>query len=297
MEFKHFVLVAVYVPNAGEGLKRHDYRINEWDFDFHNYLASLEEEMGKPVILAGDLNVAHHEIDVYDPRGKEKVPGYTPEERQSFTDFLSRGFVDSYRLLYPARIQYSFWSMRQNLRPSNRGWRLDYFVLSSNYESKYGVELVDAIIDDPQKGSDHCPVALKLKVPVDGEAEERSKPFANSVLKTVGDIPDDTKGDPEEAKSESPKQGTADTTATGKASAESKTLKALPEVSAISGDEAVKEEQKAGKKRAKSTRGRRPKTEDTIEEPPVEAENEQVSTPPKKKKTFLRRGKSAASRR
>ena len=149
--------------------------------------------------------------------------------------------------------------MRQNLRPSNRGWRLDYFVMGSNYETKYGIELVDSIIDDGQKGSDHCPVALKLKVPVDGEAEERSKPFASSVLKTVADIPDDTKGDPEEAKSESPKQGTADTTATGKASAESKTLKALPEALTHSGDEAKKEEQNAGKKkRAKSTRGKKP---------------------------------------
>ena len=81
MEFNHFILVATYVPNAGEGLKRLGYRVKEWDADFHAYLKQLESERGKPVVLAGDLNVAHHEIDLYDPKGKEKVPGYTPEER------------------------------------------------------------------------------------------------------------------------------------------------------------------------------------------------------------------------
>ena len=140
--------MATYVPNSGDGLKRLDYRINEWDADFHAYLKRLEQEKGKPVLLCGDLNVAHNEIDLYDTKGKEKVPGYSPEERKSFTDLLSKGFRDTYRDLYPVRVQYSFWSVRQNLRQSNRGWRLDYCLLSDDHETKYGIELVDSIIDD-----------------------------------------------------------------------------------------------------------------------------------------------------
>ena len=104
LEFERFVLVAVYVPNAGEGLKRLNYRIESWDADFHDYLKKLENDKNKPVILAGDLNVAHHEIDIYDPKGKEKVPGYTPEERYSFTQLLDRGFTDTYRYLYPEKV-------------------------------------------------------------------------------------------------------------------------------------------------------------------------------------------------
>ena len=112
MEFSNFILVSTYVPNAGEGLKRLQYRIDEWDLDFHNYLRELEATKCKPVILAGDLNVAHTEMDIYDTQGKEKVPGYTPQERESFTKLLKSGFVDSYRELYPSKIQYTFWSVR-----------------------------------------------------------------------------------------------------------------------------------------------------------------------------------------
>jgi exodeoxyribonuclease III len=132
MEFKNFVLVVAYVPNAGEGLKRLQYRITKWDVDFHTYLKQLETERGKPVILTGDLNVAHNEIDIYDTKGKEKVPGYTPEERQSFGKLLSSGFVDTFRHLYPDLVKYTFWSVRQNLRVVNKGWRLDYFLISLN---------------------------------------------------------------------------------------------------------------------------------------------------------------------
>ena len=139
MEFNKFVLVATYVPNAGEGLKRLDYKIKEWNQDFHNYLKRLEIERRKPVVLAGDLNVAHKEIDIYDPKGKEKVPGYTPQERQSFDKLLKRGFCDTYRHLYPTRIQYTFWSVRARLRPVNKGWRLEYFLLSTDHESLYGI--------------------------------------------------------------------------------------------------------------------------------------------------------------
>lgn len=154
------------MPNAGEGLKRLDYRINEWDADFFAYLKHLEADRGKPVVLAGDLNVAQYEIDVYDTKNKHKVPGYTPQERASFTDLIeNKGFCDTFRHLYPMTIKYSFWSVRQNLRPSNRGWRLDYFLLSQDHESRYGIQLNDSIIDNEQFGSDHCPIALKLTMP------------------------------------------------------------------------------------------------------------------------------------
>lgn len=111
MEFKHFILVATYVPNAGDGLKRLDYRINEWDRDFHDYLKHLETERGKMVVLAGDLNVCHQEIDLWEPRGREYSPGYSQEERSSFTELLEvRGFVDTFRYLYPQKVQYTWFS-------------------------------------------------------------------------------------------------------------------------------------------------------------------------------------------
>ena len=173
MEFKKFILVATYVPNAGEGLKRLDYRVNQWDVDFTAYLKQLEADRGKPVVLAGDLNVALNELDVYDTKGKHKVPGYTPEERASFTDLLeNKGFCDTFRHLYPTTIKYSFWSVRANLRPSNRGWRLDYFLLSQDHESRYGIQLNDSIIDNEQFGSDHCPIALKLTMPDNEDTKE-----------------------------------------------------------------------------------------------------------------------------
>lgn len=119
------------------------------------------------MILAGDLNVAHTEKDVYDTKGKEKVPGYTPQERASFAKLLESGFVDTFRHLYPDRVQYSFWSIRQKLRESNRGWRLDYFLISKNQfeqDAPKHIELVDSTIMDTQMGSDHCPVGLQLRL-------------------------------------------------------------------------------------------------------------------------------------
>lgn len=101
-EYEKFYLVGVYVPNAGEGLKRIEYRVNEWDRDFRGYLEALEKE--KPVIVAGDLNVCHQEIDIYDPKGKHKSPGYSPQERASFTEFLKSGWVDTFRSMYPDKV-------------------------------------------------------------------------------------------------------------------------------------------------------------------------------------------------
>lgn len=100
-EFKEFILVATYVPNSGEGLRRLKYRVGEWDKDFQEYLTKLRKEKGKPLILTGDLNVAHLDIDIFDTKGKEKIACFTPEERKSFGDFLEKGFVDTFRYLYP----------------------------------------------------------------------------------------------------------------------------------------------------------------------------------------------------
>ena len=156
-EYDKFYLVGVYVPNAGEKLKRVEYRTNEWDRDFRGYLEALEKE--KPVILAGDLNVGHQEIDIYDPKGKHKSPGFSPQERANFTEFLKSGWVDTFRAFYPETVKYSFWSMRfGNLRPRNMGWRLDYFVVSENF-LKY---CEDSLIHNEYFGSDHCPVQLKV---------------------------------------------------------------------------------------------------------------------------------------
>ena len=127
MEFETFFLVSSYVPNSGDKLQRLDYRVDDWDSSFQSYLLSLP----KPVVLTGDLNVAPTELDIYDTKGKDKVAGFTPRERDSFTGFLTRsGWVDAFRALYPSKVEYTFWSVRQNLRESNKGWRLDYFIVA-----------------------------------------------------------------------------------------------------------------------------------------------------------------------
>lgn len=120
-EFDKFILVAVYVPNSGvDGLNRLSYRVNEWDKDFMGYLKDLEVKNNKPVILCGDLNVAHHEIDIFGPKGKEKRAGFTPEERKSFGNFLDQqGFVDTYRQLNPNTVKYSYWNLRSGARERN----------------------------------------------------------------------------------------------------------------------------------------------------------------------------------
>ena len=158
MEFEKFIVVAVYTPNAGEGLKRLQYRTEEWDLDFFAHLKKLEGKE-KAVICTGDLNVAHQEIDIYDPKGKEKTPGYTPEERKSFDDFLNEAsFVDTFRFLNPEKVLYTFWSIRANLRPVNKGWRLDYFLINQSFMSM----VKSSEIHNEFMGSDHCPISLTL---------------------------------------------------------------------------------------------------------------------------------------
>ncbi len=157
-EFENFFLVTVYVPNSGEGLKRLDYR-ERWDADFIFYIAQLTSK--KPVIIAGDLNVAHKEIDI--ARAKEnynKSAGYTQREIDGFDKLLNSGFVDTYRHLYPTEVKYSYWNQMFNARARNRGWRIDYFLVSSTLIS----QVKDASICNEYMGSDHCPVVLNIEI-------------------------------------------------------------------------------------------------------------------------------------
>jgi exodeoxyribonuclease-3 len=157
-EFDGYYLVTVYVPNAGEGLKRLDYRA-KWDEDFRKYLVALNQK--KPVIIAGDLNVAHQPIDI--ARAKEnynKSAGYTQIEIDGFTRLLESGFVDVFRRLYPEEVKYTYWNYLFNARSRNVGWRIDYFLVSDELVSK----VKDAPIYNQYLGSDHCPVGLLLEV-------------------------------------------------------------------------------------------------------------------------------------
>ena len=128
LEFQKFYFLVCYVPNAGRKLERLDYRVKEWDADFFQYLKLLKQK--KMVILAGDLNVAHNNIDIYEPKGHDKAAGFTKEERNSFSKLLNEfGFVDSFRHLHPEEKKFSYFSFFGNAKGLNRGWRLDYFVV------------------------------------------------------------------------------------------------------------------------------------------------------------------------
>ena len=141
LEFNEYFLINVYTANSGEGLKRIDYRIKTWDTYFRNYVKSLSKK--KPIIITGDLNVAHHEIDLHSPKTNKKSAGFTPEERESFTKLLNEvNLVDTYRNLYPEKIEYSYWTYLANSRSKNKGWRIDYFLISKNKLSyKFKFEL------------------------------------------------------------------------------------------------------------------------------------------------------------
>lgn len=157
LEFKDYYLVNVYTPNSQAELARLNYRLN-WEDDFRNYLLTLNSK--KPVILCGDLNVAHTEIDLKNPKTNTTNAGFTIEERNKFTQLLESGFVDSFRYLHPNVIDaYSWWSYRFNARKNNAGWRIDYFIVSSKIKDK----IVEANIHNEILGSDHCPVELIIK--------------------------------------------------------------------------------------------------------------------------------------
>ena len=157
LEMNDFYLVCCYTPNSQDGLKRLDYRMT-WENDFQHYLCQLDEK--KPVILCGDLNVAHEEIDIKNPKSNRHNAGFTDEERQQFTQLLSCGFKDTFRTLYPERVTYSWWSYRFQARQKNAGWRIDYFVVSDRLMDRVS----DARIHTDILGSDHCPVELELKL-------------------------------------------------------------------------------------------------------------------------------------
>jgi|GEM_PF-100716 len=157
-------IVALYVPNAGQKLERLDYRTRKWDLDLREYVTKLSDETNAPTIICGDLNVAHRDIDLYNPTAKHipKTPGCTEAERLSFTAFLESGFVDAFRHLYPeAKGAFTYWSTRANNKPGNKGLRLDYFCVPESFVEKV---LDTYIMSEATEGaSDHCPIALVLK--------------------------------------------------------------------------------------------------------------------------------------
>ena len=157
LEFSDFFLVTVYTPNSQRELARLDYRMT-WEDAFADYLCALDRQ--KPVVVCGDMNVAHQEIDLKNPKTNVKNAGFTPQERAKMTALLGRGFVDTFRLLHPdARDRYSWWSYMQRARERNIGWRIDYFLASERLAPKVAL----AEIDDQIMGSDHCPVILELE--------------------------------------------------------------------------------------------------------------------------------------
>ncbi len=158
LDMDDFYLVTVYTPNSQDQLARLDYRM-DWENDFRNYLTELDKQ--KPVIVCGDMNVAHKEIDLKNPKTNRRNPGFTDEERAEFTKLLEAGFVDTFRLIHPDLTDaYSWWSYRMRAREKNVGWRIDYFVVSERLAPK----VTDANIRADSYGSDHCPVVLELDI-------------------------------------------------------------------------------------------------------------------------------------
>ncbi|MCR4701960.1 MAG: exodeoxyribonuclease III [Bacteroidaceae bacterium] len=155
LEMPDFFLVTVYTPNSQDELKRLDYRMR-WEDDFQAYLKKLDAQ--KPVIVCGDMNVAHQEIDIKNPKTNRRNAGFTDEEREKFGSLLSKGFTDTFRFKHPDEVTYSWWSYRFRAREKNAGWRIDYFVTSERLNDK----IKDAKIHTQIMGSDHCPVELEL---------------------------------------------------------------------------------------------------------------------------------------
>lgn len=159
MEFEKYFLVTVYTPNAKRGLERLEYRHKKWDPTFLKYMKKLEKK--KPVVMCGDFNVAHKEIDLARPKDNVKNAGFTPEEREGCDKIIESGFIDTFRLKHPdAEGEYSWWSNFNKARERNVGWRIDYFFVSSKLKSKVD----DAFIRQKVMGSDHCPVGITLNI-------------------------------------------------------------------------------------------------------------------------------------
>ena len=156
LEMDDFHLVTVYTPNSQDGLRRLDYRM-KWEKDFQDYLHRLDKK--KPVVVCGDMNVAHEEIDIKNPKTNRRNAGFTDEEREKMTRLLDSGFIDTFRTPYPEQVTYSWWSYRFRARERNTGWRIDYFLISERLRDR----LEDAKIHTEIMGSDHCPVEVDLK--------------------------------------------------------------------------------------------------------------------------------------
>lgn len=156
LEMSDYYLVNVYVPNSQDGLKRLDYRMR-WEDDFRAYLCRLAEN--KPVVVCGDMNVAHQEIDLKNPGTNRRNAGFTDEERACMDKMLATGFIDTWRYLHPEEVKYSWWSYRMNARERNAGWRIDYFLVSTPFMNR----VLSADIHNGIFGSDHCPVELVIK--------------------------------------------------------------------------------------------------------------------------------------
>lgn len=157
LEYENFYLLCVYTPNSQRELTRLDYRMT-WEDALREYMQKLDSK--KPVIYCGDLNVAHQEIDLKNPKTNHHNAGFTDEERNKFTELLNAGFTDSYRYLYPEKIEYSWWSYMFHAREKNVGWRIDYFVISDRLAPK----IKEATIYTDIMGSDHCPVGIEIKI-------------------------------------------------------------------------------------------------------------------------------------
>lgn len=157
MEMDKYYLVTVYTPNSQDELRRLDYRM-QWEDDFRAFLKQLDAK--KPVIVCGDMNVAHEEIDIKNPKTNRRNAGFTDEEREKMTMLLGSGFTDTFRTLYPEQVTYSWWSYRFRARERNTGWRIDYFLVSDRLRD----QLTDAKIHTDIFGSDHCPVEVDLNV-------------------------------------------------------------------------------------------------------------------------------------
>ena len=158
LEFENFYYVTAYVPNSQDGLKRLDYRM-KWENDIRDYLIKLKNN--KPVIYCGDLNVAHNEIDLKNPKTNRKNAGFSDEEREKFQTLLNSGFIDTFRYKYPTKEgAYSWWSYRFKAREKNAGWRIDYYIISDDLKEN----LKDATIHSDILGSDHCPVSIDINI-------------------------------------------------------------------------------------------------------------------------------------
>lgn len=156
LEMDDFYLITVYTPNSQDELRRLDYRMR-WEDDFQAYMKRLDER--KPVIVCGDMNVAHEEIDIKNPKTNRHNAGFTDEEREKMSTLLNKGFTDTFRTLYPEQVTYSWWSYRFHAREKNAGWRIDYFLISDRLKDR----MEDAKIHTEILGSDHCPVELDIQ--------------------------------------------------------------------------------------------------------------------------------------